>query len=162
LIALAGFYFVRRNDKTLLFFSTFLRMGDVLLKTKSHQEVVTTLLNEFASTRGLRVKVVKKGMNNDFPGGSEFHNNKEFMREMILGKRRPFILHMSWTENKDNKKKYFEQLGEWYAMEDWSSCNGLDCCLPQPNITCHYKDKPSKVPCPDSPHVVEGKGKSFW
>ncbi|KAG7367502.1 nucleotide-diphospho-sugar transferase [Nitzschia inconspicua] len=158
----SGFYYVRRNDKTLLFFATFLRKGDVLLQAKSHQEVVTSLLNEFTSTHGLRVKVVKKGMNNNFPGGSEFHNSKDFMREMILGKRKPFIFHMSWTENKENKKKYFEQLGEWYAMEDVESCVGLDCCLPQPNITCHYKDKPSKVPCPHSPHVVEGKGKSFW
>jgi hypothetical protein len=137
-------------------------MGDVLMKAKSHQEVVTILLNEFTSTRGLRVKVVPRGMSNDFAGGSEFHNYKGFMKEMIEGKRKPFIFHMSWTENKENKKKYFEQLGEWYATEDVNACRGLDCCLTQPNITCHYKDKPSKIPCPNSPHVVEGKGISFW
>jgi hypothetical protein len=137
-------------------------MGDVLMKTKSHQEVVTTLLNDFTTTWGLRVKVMRHGMSNDFPGGSEFHNYKDFMKEMIVGKRKPFALHMSWTENKENKKKYFEQLGEWYSMEDLNGCSGLDCCLAQPNITCHYKDKPSKIPCPHSPHIVEGKGKSFW
>lgn len=137
-------------------------MGDVVLKTKSHQEVVTNLLNEFSSIWGLRVKVVKKGDRNDFPGGSEFHNSREFMKEMIEGKRKPFIFHMSWTENKNNKKKYFEQLGEWYSMEDYSSCKGLECCLSLPNITCHYQDKASKIPCPNSPHVVEGKGKPFW
>ncbi len=137
-------------------------MGDSVLKTKSHQEVMTMLLNEFSSWKGLRVKVVRRGYSNELPGGTEFHNYKDFMKEMVEGKRNPVIFHMSWTENKENKKKFFEQLGEWYAMEDTNSCTGLSCCLPQPNITCHYIDKPSKIPCPNSPHIVEGKGKPFW
>jgi hypothetical protein len=158
----SGFYYVRKNDKTLHFFGMFLRMGDAVLKTKSHQEVMTSLINEFSTAYGLRVKVVRKGLGNDLPGGTEFHNNKEFMKELITGKRKPFIFHMSWTENKENKKRYYEQLGEWYAMEDTDSCKGLDCCLAQANITCHYRDKPSKIPCLNSPTVVEGKGKAFW
>ena len=70
-------------------------------------------------------------------------------------------LDMSWTENKDNKKLYFEQLGEWYTKEDTSKCKPLDCCLPKANITCHYMDKPSKIPCKNSP-PIDKKGRSFW
>ncbi|KAL3905894.1 MAG: hypothetical protein SGILL_009494 [Bacillariaceae sp.] len=158
----SGFYYVRKSDVTMHFFGMFLRMGDAVLKTKSHQEVMTSLINEFSTAYGLRVKVVRKGNDNDIPGGAEFHNNKEYMKELVTGKRKPFVFHMSWTENKENKKKYYEQLGEWYSLEDVDACNGLDCCLAQPNITCHYKDKPSKIPCHNSPTVVEGKGKSFW
>ena len=27
------------------------------------------------------------------------------------------------------------------------------CCSPEPLITCHFRDKPSKIPCPDSPAI---------
>ena len=87
----------------------------------------------------------------------------------------------SWTENKDNKKLFFEQLGEWYTVEDTSpnttttdtttattttnsignNGNGNGYCLLQPNITCHYRDKPSIIPCTNSPPIVKN-GISFW
>jgi len=159
----SGFYFVRNNQKTQFFFSMLLRMGDVILRSKSHQSALNDLLNEMTSSKGLRVKVFRKGLTNDFPGGVEYHNNKQFMKEMISGKRHPYIFHMSWTENMEYKKKYFEQLGEWYTVEETEYCSGLDdCCLAEPRITCHYQDKPSKIPCQESPTVVEGKGTSFW
>lgn len=154
-----GFYFVRNNPLTMYFFSTLLRMGDLISATKSHQAALAALLAEFSGWKGLRVKTwSKSGL---FPGGVEYHQNRDYMKKMIDGKIDPFIFHMSWTENKDNKKLYYEQMGEWYTREDDNKCNGLDCCLPQANITCHYKDKPSKIPCKDSP-PIDKKGKSFW
>ena len=87
----SGFYYVRKNDKTLHFFGMFLRMGDAVLKTKSHQEVMTSLINEFSTAYGLRVKVVRKGLSNDLPGGTEFHNNRPFMKELIAGTRKPLF-----------------------------------------------------------------------
>eukprot|EP00536_Pseudo-nitzschia_multiseries_P007915 jgi/Psemu1/305317/fgenesh1_kg.191_\ len=166
----SGFYFVRNNPKTLYFFETFLRMGDMIQVAKSHQHVLNDLLIEFSSWRGLRVKVIRKGEDNVFPGGVEFHNQPKFMKEMINGTRKPYVFHMSWTKNKDNKKKFFEQLGEWYVMEknqittdSASTCVGIECCLAVPNITCHFSDKPSKIPCLDSPRIDGDKSKkSFW
>jgi hypothetical protein len=138
-------------------------MGDAIRRAKSHQSVVNELLQEFSSWHGLRVKVFPRGWDNEFPGGFEYHNYREYMQEVLLGKRTPYIFHMSWTENKDNKKKYFEQMGEWYAMENTDSCSGIDCCLPKPNITCHYRDKPSKLPCHKSPPAAqEGSQSTFW
>lgn len=32
-----------------------------------------------------------------------------------------------------------------------------NCCLANPNIVCHYKDKPSIIHCKDSPSIDEGK-----
>mmetsp|Transcript_55015 Transcript_55015/g.61462 ORF Transcript_55015/g.61462 Transcript_55015/m.61462 type:complete len:579 (+) Transcript_55015:49-1785(+) len=158
----SGFYFVRSNSITKYFFDMLLRMGDMIQVAKSHQAVLNDLLIEFSSWKGLRVKVFRKGPDNLFPGGSEFHNNPAFMKEFLNGKRQPYIQHMSWTENKENKKLFFEQLGEWYTVEDTNSCTGMNCCLPEPNITCHYRDKPSKISCPNSPTIVENGGKSFW
>ena len=86
-------------------------------------------------------------------------------------------IYISWTENKDNKKLFFEQLGEWYTVEDTPNTDsdthsdtdidtngdGGGYCLLQPNITCHYRDKPSKIPCLDSPTIVKNSNaKSFW
>jgi hypothetical protein len=77
----------------------------------------------------------------------------------------------SWTENKENKKLFFEQLGEWYTIEDSTTTtdtndngnngHGHGYCLLQPNITCHYRDKPSIIPCTNSPPIVKN-GRSFW
>jgi hypothetical protein len=136
-------------------------MGDLVASTKSHQAALTALLNEFASWKGLRVKTWRMGEGNPFPGGVEYHRHKDYMKDLLDGKIHPYIFHMSWTTNKDNKKLFLEQMGEWYVREDTSSCSPQDCCLPKPNITCHYKDKPSKIPCKDSP-AIDKRGKTFW
>jgi hypothetical protein len=61
--------------------------------------------------------------------------------------------------SKKNKKLYFEQMGEWFTNE--KSCNGLDCCLKEPNVTCHYRDKPSSVYCGMVDPIDKGRS-SFW
>jgi hypothetical protein len=30
-----------------------------------------------------------------------------------------------------------------------------------PTVVCHYRDKPSKIPCPDSP-TIDKNGRDFW
>lgn len=98
---------MRNSPLTQFFFSLLLRMGDVVALNKSHQAALTGLVNEFVSWKGLRVKVWKWGEKNQFPGGVEFHRNKGYMQKMLsnkLGKeQQPYIFHMSWTTNKDNK-----------------------------------------------------------
>ena len=72
------------------------RMGDMIWKIKSHQSVLNDLLVEYSGLRGLRVKVFRKGPDNEFPGGVEFHNQKEYMKEVSAGMRKPYIFHTSW------------------------------------------------------------------
>ena len=91
------------------------------------------------------------------------------------------IFHMYWTENKANKKNFFQQIGEWYlndrcvgkeaheisgaeSEEKGKSKYGIlsnHCCSAEPIITCHYHDKPTKIPCPNSPSI-DKHGISFW
>lgn len=156
-----GFYFVRNNDLTQYFFNSLLKRGDLIAATKSHQAALAALMAEFVSWKGLRVKVWRKFGKTLFPGGAEYHQSKDYMKRMIAGEIKPYIFHMSWTQNKDNKKLFFEQMAEWYTKKDDSACNGLDCCVAEPIITCHYRDKPSFIPCKDSPPIDKGK-KSFW
>jgi hypothetical protein len=169
-----GFYYVRHNDKTQYFFNSLLLAGDLILSTHSHQITLIALLNEHASMYGLKVKILERNTL-EFPGGFSFHNKKEFMKDLIQGHIQPYIFHMSWTVNKANKILYFRQMAEWYLNdkcvnktlseivegEGGSGITGDGCCAAAPIVSCHYRDKPSKIPCRDSPPIDKGRP-SFW
>lgn len=97
-----GFYFVRNNDRTEFFFNTFVRMGDLIQASGSHQSALTSIMSEQASWRGLKVKVFGRDAEdgNLFPGGFHYHKRKDFMMSMMKGEVTPYIFHMSWTKNK--------------------------------------------------------------
>lgn len=171
----SGFYYVRSNQKTKHFFSNLLTSGDLILETKSHQQALIALLSEHVSLFGLRVKVFSRDTD-EFPGGFQFHQRTgNYMKRLFAGEVDPYIFHMSWTKNKDNKLLFLEQMGEWYVDKqcvqkkpaEISVQDGTEnkiaaaCCLAEPSFECHYKDKPSKLPCYDSPNIDKG-GKPFW
>lgn len=91
------------------------------------------------------------------------------MKDMMRGKVEPYMFHMNWNNEKVIKRKFNQQIGDWYVQE---SCVEFDvhklhttdvrkeCCVTTPKIVCHFRDKPSKVPCPDSP-MIEGRV-PFW
>ena len=181
----SGFYFVRSNPKTMHLFRHFLYSGDLINAWYSHQAVLIQLLAEHSSLTGLTVKIYPKEAE-EFPGGLQFHQKKEVMKDIMSGNSKAYIFHMSWTNNKKDKLKYFQQLGEWYVHDQ---CIGKDvheitgiaggeggmmkngtlsanCCSAEHLFKCHYRDKPSKIPCPDSPSTTKSKGESadisFW
>ncbi|KAL9188758.1 hypothetical protein ACHAXT_007136 [Thalassiosira profunda] len=165
-----GFYFVRSNDRTRHLFRHFIYSADLITAWSSHQQVLIALLAEHNSLMGLTVKVFAKEME-EFPGGLQFHRKKEAMKKLVKGESNAIMFHMSWTNNKDDKVKFFQQMGEWYMQDECvgkeaHEINGGDdlakhCCSAEPLITCHYRDKPSKIPCPDAPLITE-KGKAFY
>ena len=67
-------------------------------------------------------------------------------------------------------------MGEWYVKDhcisdavtkliDGEVSDGSlleQCCSIEPIFSCHYRDKPSKIPCPDSPKIDPNRGKLFW
>jgi len=107
----------------------------------------------------------------------------------LLPERHPYIFHFCWTNNKDNKVRFMQQMGEWYLKESCKSVSKNDilvyhnntgsmktagggggsssesiiqhCCSARPLLKCHFKDKPSVVPCRDSPSLDDNKN-SFW
>jgi hypothetical protein len=54
----SGFYFAKYNQRTNYYFSMLARMGDLILKTGSHQQVMSILMSDHIATHGLRVKVM--------------------------------------------------------------------------------------------------------
>jgi hypothetical protein len=168
----SGFYYARRNGKTNYLFSTLVRMADLILRTKSHQATLTQVLSEHAVLYGLRSKVLY-AQRDDFPVGFHFHKKSEFMKEMMKGKRKPYIFHMNWNLDKETKRQFNEQIGDWFVDDkcigksvkeiaaDGSGSVADTCCISSPTIVCHYRDKPSKIPCRESP-PADAEGKSFW
>jgi len=112
----SGFYFVRSNPKTRHLFRHFLYSGDLINAWYSHQAVLVQLLAEHSSLTGLTVKIYPKEAE-EFPGGLQFHRKKEVMKDIMSGNSKAYIFHMSWTTNKKDKLKYFQQLGEWYVND---------------------------------------------
>ena len=173
----SGFYYVRNNQRTKNLFTSLLYAGDQIRAVHSHQETLTSLLNEHSSMYGLRVKTVSRDEEH-FPSGWHYHKNKTFMKKLINGEVKPYIFHMCWTASKENKLKFFKQMGEWRVNEQ---CIGkpvrdiLDndmarhstaalvhpCCLAKPVIECYYQDKPSIKPCNDSPKI-DKHSRPFW
>lgn len=54
----SGFYFAKYNQRTNYYFSMLARMGDLILKTGSHQQVMANLMSDHIATHGLKVKVM--------------------------------------------------------------------------------------------------------
>ncbi len=163
-----GFYFVRAVERTRYLFNCFVKLGDLIQQSGSHQASLTSLLNEHASYRGLRVKVFSRDTE-EFPGGFHYHRDKAYMKKMIAKKVSPYIFHMSWTTNKENKRKYFQQMGDWYVQPQCVGKKVGDmpvnvsegCCAVEALMECHYKDKPSIIPCNDKPGV-DKRGRPWW
>eukprot|EP00536_Pseudo-nitzschia_multiseries_P017189 jgi/Psemu1/224048/e_gw1.1420.3.1 len=170
-----GFYFVRNNERTRIFFNSLLMAGDLIMASFSHQIALVALVSEHVSLYGLRVKVWNRSLK-EFPGGYMYHEAPDLVKKLIKGETQPYIFHMCWTENKDDKVKYMQQMGQWYLQDSCrnkskkkihdSAVNGTtgvgqQCCSSKSLITCHYRDKPSIIPCPDSPPIDKG-AKSFW
>lgn len=65
----SGFYYARSNAKTKYLFTSLLRQSDMILRSKSHQTVLSILLSEHSSLFGLKVKVLHEH-SNSFPGRS--------------------------------------------------------------------------------------------
>lgn len=139
-------------------------MGDVVAADYSHQSALVSLINEFASWKGLRAKVYTHGVDNPFPGGVEFHRQTSWdvFRKMFNNNAYPWIFHMSWTLNMDDKIKHYQQLGMWYLPNSTDSCSGLGCCLEEANYICHYGGLPSMRPCPEAPTPKGFRGQKFW
>jgi hypothetical protein len=180
----AGFYYVRSNHKTRNLLNHYLMSGDFVLSSHNDQHVLSTLVQEHASLFGLRVKTLEDTL---FPTGYAYHNEMDYMKGLISGDQKPYVFHMSWTHNKTDKIRYYQQMGEWFVeekcMESTAEQIRADggslktehkqaaeatsghllpsCCSAEALFRCHYNDRPSKIPCHDSP-VSSWQGSPFW
>jgi hypothetical protein len=155
-------------------------MGDLVQVAGSHQAALTAVLSEHASSRGLKIKIFgRDALEGElFPGGFHFHRRLKFMKEIVTGQKTPYLFHMSWTKNKENKQYFFQQMGNWFVNDkclgtgktvsqilgdegEKTSTISEHCCAAEPIVLCHFRDKPSTIPCRNSPPIVKNTP-SFW
>ena len=146
--------------------------GDLIFACRSHQQILITLLAEANSLSGLKVKVLSRD-GDDFPSGFHYHMKRDsYMKRFVRGEVHPFIFHMCWTLNKEDKLSFMRQMDMWYVQDNCigkeaSAIDGGDsnvmstCCSAEPLFSCHYRDKASVKSCKDSPPKDKG-GRSFW
>jgi hypothetical protein len=77
------------------------------------------------------------------------------MKRLMRGEAKPYLLHMNWNHHKDVKVQFLQQMNLWFV--DPTSKTS---CVDRPKPVCHYKDKPSAIPCPELPAIETGE--SFW
>lgn len=182
----SGVYYIRSNPKTRYFMARLVYDADLIMSTNSHQQAMIALMNHHASMFGLQVKTLT--LDPMLPCGFQYHRDRKYMQRLIAGEISPKLLHMAWTQNKNNKILFFQQMGLWHVaeqckqskseqtvdettnrtkttvvMEQWTLSDTLleDCCLAEPKVECHYRDKPSIIPCHDSP-PIDKDGQDFW
>jgi hypothetical protein len=125
----SGFYFVKHNERTLYMFETFLKHApEEIGLTHSHQSVLIRHIAESHHLFGLKVYVLDQQL---FPSGQAYHENKPLVRKIQAKKYRPYVFHMCWTDNRENKVVYFKDVGLWYLTEADATCS-------QPNHMLSY------------------------
>lgn len=160
----SGFYFCRNNEKTRYLLTSLVYMGDLIMASGSHQQELAVLLAEHGSLFGLRSKALP---GENFPSGYHYLQKPDLMHEIVTGKRKPYLFHINWTENREEKLSFLQQMGLWFVQPQCAVPGEAvlnqdrSCCAADPLVTCHYRDRPSAVPCHDSPAMVKN-GKSFW
>ena len=167
-----GFYYVRHNPRTKYLLTNLVYIGDQVRRAASHQQGMGIIMSEHAMLFGLKVKTMTNDHN--FAGGYDFHRDRGVMKKIVAGEITPVVFHMCWTENRDNKLNFMEQMGMWqvdekcktgpkaHSMLKSSEEHFIEnCCAKEPIVKCHFSDKPSIIPCTDSPQIDQA-GKPFW
>jgi Nucleotide-diphospho-sugar transferase len=188
----AGYYFIRSNVRTRAFLNRWVTSAELTFQYSCDQEVLNIVLSEGRSLFGLDVAVISRD-ENTFLSGYHFHmedpraNTIQRMmvqqyqarnRTAVAAKEKevsiqPYILHMHFTANKEFKRKFYSQLGEWRVHDQCiqadpaeviATSRRQDCCVKEPPaIKCFYRNRPSAIPCHDSPPVPESFSTgSFW
>jgi hypothetical protein len=68
--------------------TSLLYAGDSIIKTHSHQQTLISILTEHNSLYGLSVKVLNT---DEFPGGKQYHHEKDYMLKWMQGEVEPIM-----------------------------------------------------------------------
>ena len=93
----------------------------------SHQSTLIHYLSEATHLLGLKTFVLDQLM---FASGQAYHENKPFLKRMLAKEADsvPFVFHMCWTDNRENKVVYFKDVKMWFLSPDNAAvcANGPD------------------------------------
>mmetsp|Transcript_408 Transcript_408/g.657 ORF Transcript_408/g.657 Transcript_408/m.657 type:complete len:540 (-) Transcript_408:110-1729(-) len=117
----SGFYFVRHNLRTLYLFEKMMKCGaSEIERSHSHQQVLIRHIAESHHLYGLGVHLLDSDL---FPSGQTYHENKPLVKKIQAKTYRPYVFHMCWTDNRENKVLYFKDVGLWYLPDNEDVCS---------------------------------------
>jgi hypothetical protein len=87
--------------------------------THSHQATFIRYIIETHHLYGLNIKVVPREM---FPSGIMYHHEKKYVEKMLNYTIIPKVFHMCWTSSREDKVKFFKELGLWFLPYDNGIC----------------------------------------
>ena len=108
-----GFYFVRNTPKTLYMQERLIRAAGEIDYTASHQATFIRHLVETHYLYNLPILILD---DRDFPSGQMYHHQKEYVNEVKLHSKIPYVWHMCWTDNREQKVSYFKDIGMWFLQ----------------------------------------------
>lgn len=116
----SGFYFVNHNARTMYLFEKMIKCGaSEIGRSHSHQQVLIRHIAESHHLFGLQVFVLNREL---FPSGQTYHENKKLVKKIQDKTYRPYVFHMCWTDNRENKIVYFKDVGLWYLPDQYDMC----------------------------------------
>ena len=111
----SGFYYFKNTPKVKYLMERMLKSGPGEISVShSHQSVLIRYLTEAHDLYGMDVNVLSS---TSFPSGAMYHQNKSFIARIKKYQEEPFVFHMCWTANREDKVKYLKDLGMWYLPE---------------------------------------------
>ena len=96
----SGFYYLKQNERTRYLMEKMLKSVSEISTTHSHQATLIRHLVESHEIVGLEVKMVDQRL---FPSGYMYHHAKEYIKNLKEYTELPYVFHMCWTDNRDQK-----------------------------------------------------------
>lgn len=96
----SGFYYLENNAKTMYMQERFLRTAGEISFTHSHQQGFIRHITETHFLFGMQIQVLDKFL---FPSGYMYHHEKGFMRKIMTHEVFPFVYHMNFNDNREQK-----------------------------------------------------------
>jgi len=131
----SGFYYLKSNSRTKYFTWSALAAYDYLLVTSSHQFLFNMKLLESLDFARISPAILNL---NSYPTGIKFNHDKPYMKGLREGIIKPYLFHMCWTVNKDQKINNFKSIDRWYVKGECASVSKMytrpsisrfqDCC----------------------------------
>lgn len=113
---------MKYNERTLFMFEKMMKCGSSEIgQTHSHQSVLIRHIAEAHHLVGLKIYVLDTQL---FPSGQAYHENKPLIKKIQEHTYKPYVFHMCWTDNRENKVVYFKDVGLWYLPDDEVCNNG--------------------------------------
>jgi hypothetical protein len=115
----SGFYFQLYNRRTLYLMELMLKSVSEISSTHSHQATLTRHITEAHRISGLTLSVLDM---RQFPSGIMYHHDKAYVKQVLSYEEQPYVWHMCWTSSREDKVKYFKEMGMWFLNDKYTEC----------------------------------------